>query len=68
MIYFHAAESSNQQSVINPVRANHLDAAVEQARAYLLMTGGAYDYAEIHEEWRTMWRHTGKRIDYTCNL
>lgn len=50
------------------VRAKDLDAAEEQARAFLVEGGGRYEYSEVFEYRFTLWRSLGRKVDYSPNI
>ena len=65
-IFFYGA--GDELPYMMDIRAKELDAAEEQARAFLIMGGGRYKAAEVFEPWRTLWRSSGRKFDYSPNL
>lgn len=68
-IYFHPANSDKPElATIIDIKAAHMEMATNTAQAWLIMMGQRFSYCEIFEQWKSMWRSTGKRIDNTPNL
>lgn len=65
-IFFYAA--GDELPYMMDIKAKELDAAEDQARAFLIMGGGRYKAAEVFEPWRTLWRSSGRKCDYSPNL
>lgn len=67
--YFHPTQSDTPElATIMDFRAAHIEMATNNAQAFLVMMGRRFDYVEIFEKWKTMWRSTGHRIDNTPNI
>lgn len=67
--YFHPTKSDTPElATIMDFRAAHIEMATNNAQAFLVMMGSRFDYVEIFEKWKTMWRSTGHRIDNTPNI
>lgn len=66
-ILFSPSDPDGLQHIMDN-QAKDLDAAEANARAFLCMLGPTYHSAEIFEEWRTMWRSSGRKIITSPNL
>lgn len=66
-LHFEVEQGADALPTIMDVRARDIDQATETARAYLAMVSEDYHAVTIYEQWRSMWRSSGRRLIRTAN-